>query len=102
MHAVIRRYLDAGALSDAVMSRGPEIRDLLSSVDGFIDYFAVREGDQLTTISICRDRAGTTATTWRAAEWVRDAFPGMALSPPEVSEGEVILHFAAVPTPVDR
>jgi hypothetical protein len=45
------------------------------------------------TITICEDQAGTEESVRRAAEWVRQNVQG-ADSPPEITEGEVGLHFA--------
>jgi hypothetical protein len=39
------------------------------------------------------DEAGTTESTRRAAEWVRNNVSGVTIGPPEVSEGEAYLNF---------
>ncbi len=95
MHAVIRRYANAAPLIEA-MDRSPqEIERLMAAVPGFTAYHAVRSGDTLVTVSVCRDRAGTDETTRRAAEWVRDHVPAGAVGAPEVTDGDTFVSFAA-------
>ena len=98
MHAVIRRYTNAGTLIDEMNRRSNEVESIISSVPGFTAYHAVRVGDSLVTISIFRDRDGTEESTRRAAEWVRDNLPVGSVSPPEVTEGDVFIDFAAAHT----
>jgi hypothetical protein len=95
MHAVIRRYTGAATLM-AEMDRRPEdIERVIAAVPGFMAYHAVRAGDTLVTVSICRDREGTEETTRRAAQWVRDNLPAGSLGAPEITDGEAFLNFAA-------
>ena len=94
MHAVVRRYTGASALNDLLAQRQQEVEDLLRGVPGFVAYYAVRSGDGLATITVCEDPAGTQESTRRAGEWVRQNFAGAAAVSPEVTEGEVFLHFA--------
>ena len=91
MHGVVRRYRGASALADAMASRSQEVRDIIGAVPGFVAYYAVRSGDELATITVCDDRAGTQESSRRAAEWVRQNVPGTAVTP-EVVEGEVFVQ----------
>jgi hypothetical protein len=95
MHAVIRRYTAATPLIDAMQSRSAEVQQLISTVPGFVAYHAVRSGDTVVTISICRDADGTAETTRRAAGWVRDNLPAGAIAPPEITTGDTFIDFAA-------
>lgn len=95
MHAVIRRYVGATPLMDAMERSTSEIETLITSVPGFAAYHAIRQDDTLVTISVFRDQAGTDESTRRAAEWVRENLPAGSIRPPEVTEGEVFIHFAA-------
>lgn len=93
MYVVIRQYEGAPALVDAMTSRADEVRELIQGVNGFVAYYAARDGDAVTTISVCDDRAGADETTRRAAEWVRENLGGLSPSPPRVSGGEVYVSF---------
>jgi len=93
MHAVIRQYSSATPLSDALSQHEDDVRQLLSSIPGFVAYYAVRDGDRLATITVCQDQAGTDESVRRAANWVTEHLPGASVGAPEVSQGDVILHF---------
>lgn len=93
MHAVVRRYTGASRLIDQMVDRQGEIEELISDIPGFDAYYAVRDGDALTTVTVCADRAGTEKSTGVAADWVRKNLPDLSASPPAVSEGDVFLTF---------
>ena len=92
MHAVVRRYSRFATLARALIENEAEVRGLLTGVPGFVAYYAVRAGSDVTTITVCDDQAGTAESTRRAADWVKrqDLGGGGA---PEVIEGEVFLRF---------
>jgi hypothetical protein len=96
MYAVLRRYTNAAKLVDAIERKSQEVEQILSSVPGFVAYHAIRSGDTLVTVSVCRDRSGTDETTRRAAKWVRENVPTGAPPAPEITEGDV---FIALGTP---
>ncbi len=92
MYATVRRYKNAGALADAMTSRGDEVKNLISGVAGFVSYFATRDGDSMTSLTICNDESGCDESTRLAGNWVREnvtPLPGA----PEISGGEVFLNF---------
>lgn len=93
MHVVIRRWTSAAALADAMQQRETEVRELLQSVPGFVAYYAIRDGDTVATVTVCRDRAGTQESTRRAGEWVRQHVTGAAIGAPEITEGETFFQF---------
>ena len=95
MHAVVRRYKGVSSLIDEMLERQGEVKELLSAVEGFNAYYAVRDGDALTTITVCKDGKGTADSTARAANWVKENLPDLSASPPEVSGGEVFLSLQA-------
>ena len=95
MHTVIRRYTGAATLIEELDRKRQEVERLIATVPGFIAYHAVRVGDTLVTVSICRDRSGTDETTRRAAQWLRDSLPAGAVGAPETSDGEAFLNFVA-------
>lgn len=94
MYGVVRRYTGASALIDAMISKQQSVKDVISGVPGFAAYYALRDGDGLTTVNVCADRAGTDESSRRAAAWIRENVPGVTVSPPTINSGEVYLNFA--------
>jgi hypothetical protein len=94
MYIGLRRYSDQSVL-DAVAARQADIEAVLRGVPGFVAYYAMRSGAGGVTITVCEDQAGTTESTRRAAEWVRQNVSVAAGSPPEVTEGEAVINFSA-------
>jgi hypothetical protein len=94
MHTTIRQYSGAGAqdLFDALEQREPEVRELISTVPGFVSYTAFRTGDGGTTVTVCQDKAGTDESTRRAAAWVAENLE-MSISAPTITEGDASLQF---------
>lgn len=94
MYVVVRRYTGASKLVDVMVERQAEVKDLISSVPGFRAYYAVNTGNGgVATITACDDQAGTSESSRRAAEWVRNNVSGVTISPPEISEGETYINF---------
>jgi len=94
MHATVRTYAGDGAgdLFDALEQREPEVRELISTVPGFVSYTAFRVGRGGTTVTVCEDRGGTDESTRRAAAWVAEHVP-VAVEPPAIAEGDSVLRF---------
>lgn len=93
MHVVIRRYTGAAALADAMQRRQQEVRDLIRGVPGFVAYYAIQDGDGIATITVCQGAEGTTESTRRAADWVRQNLGGSPVGAPQVTEGDTFLAF---------
>jgi hypothetical protein len=93
MYATVRRYKNAGALAAAMSSKSADVKKLISGVSGFVSYYATRDGDTMTSVSIYNDKAGCDESTRVAGEWVR-ANVKPAPAAPEVSGGEVFLSFS--------
>ncbi len=93
MHVVVRQYEGASSIADAMAERPAEVKELLTGVEGFVAYYAARDGEALTTVSVCRDSAGAEETTRRAAAFIQEILPGTTVSPPRVATGEVVLSF---------
>ena len=68
---------------------------MIQGVPGFVAYYAIRSGADGMTITICQDQSGTTESTRRAADWVRQNVLAAISSPPEIIEGEVPLNFTS-------
>src|SRR5688572_16538084 len=93
MYVVVRRWRNAATLADAMTSRSQEVEELLRGVPGFVAYYAVRHGAELTTITVCDTQAGTQESTRRAGEWVKQNVSASPPAAPEVIEGETFLQF---------
>ena len=93
MHVVVRRWRNAATLADTMTSRSQEVEELLRGVPGFVAYYAVRHGAELTTITACDTQAGTQESTRRAGEWVKQHVSASPPGAPEIIEGETILQF---------
>lgn len=92
MYLVVRKYANAGALADAMQQRQREVSDLLRGVPGFVAYYAARDGDTVTSVTVCQDRAGTQESSRVAREWVQQNLAGAAVGAPEVTEGETFIQ----------
>ena len=92
MYVTVRRYKNAGALIETMKAKTSEVQGLITGIAGFVNYFATRDGDSMTSISIYNDKAGCDESTRRAGEWVRENVKSMP-SAPDVSSGEVFINF---------
>lgn len=92
MHVTMRHYTNASALADAMAANTDEVHKLISTVPGFIAYYSVRNGDIVTSITVCQDKAGTDETTKRAAAWVKENVKA-TISPPGINEGDTFISF---------
>ncbi len=93
MYVVIRRWSGAAVLADALQQHAQEVQTLLEGVPGFVAYYATRDGDQVTTVTVCADQAGTQESTRRAQAWVHQTLADVGLAAPEITEGETFLQF---------
>ena len=93
MHVTIRSYTGAGALADAMAAKAADVEKIIRGVPGFIAYHAVREGDQVTTVTVCQDKAGTDESTNRARAWVKENVP-QGVGAPKISEGDTFISFS--------
>ena len=94
MHTTIRQYSGSGVeeLFDALEQREPEVRELISTVPGFVSYTAFRADDGGTTVTVCKDKAGTDESTRRAATWVSENLQ-VSIAAPSILEGDTSLQF---------
>jgi hypothetical protein len=94
MYVVIRSYSGQGAsaLFDALGAREDDVRNLISTVPGFISYEAFRSDGGGQTVTVCQDKAGTDESSRRAADWVKENID-VAVDPPRTTEGSTVLHF---------
>jgi hypothetical protein len=93
MYVVVRKWANAAALADVLVQREQEVKRLLEGVEGFVAYYAIRDGGTVTSVSVYQTREGTQESTRIAGAWVKEHLPGAAIGAPEVTEGETFLHF---------
>ncbi len=96
MYATVRQYTDIDPETyDELCRRRAEIEELLTSVPSFRSYYMVRTSDGLTTVTVCAQQAGTEESNRRVARWIKEEISTFIPSPPDIAEGDVIMHFAA-------
>ena len=94
MHVVVRSYSGPGAseLFDLLEQSEDDVRELITTVPGFVSYAAFRTDGGGQTVTVCQDKDGTDESSSRAAGWVKentDSPPG----PPDIAEGTTVLNF---------
>jgi heme-degrading monooxygenase HmoA len=94
MHVTLRWYAGANALADAMSAKAAEVEQILRGVPGFISYYAVRDGDNVTTVTVCQDKTGTDESTRRATAWVKENLKQGAVAAPRISEGDTFISFS--------
>lgn len=77
---------------DLVAQREDAVKELISGVPGFVNYFAVRSDDGGFTVTVCQDKTGTDESSRRAAEFVKENLTGSA-DPPVITEGGTVVQF---------
>jgi len=94
MYVVIRSYSGDGAseLFDALGQRESDVRELISTVPGFISYAAFRSNGGGQTVTVCQNKDGTDESSRRAADWVKENID-VSVDPPTVTEGNTVLQF---------
>lgn len=95
MHAVVRQYSGQGASQtfDDLQENLGEIERLIKGVPGFVSYTLLRTLDGGISVTVCEDKAGTDESVRVAADFI-SANVSAPISPPEVSEGEAMLHLS--------
>ncbi len=93
MHTVIRHYRGESQLFDELERRTDDVERVIRGVPGFTSYHLVRTADGGFSVGVFEDESGAAESTRVAGEWVRQNLPELTVSPPEVIEGRVILHF---------
>ncbi len=96
MHAVARFYSGPGAkeLFELLAEKKDDVEAKIRAVPGFVAYTLIRTDEGGTSITVCRDKAGTDASIAVARQWIEDNAPNLKVSPPGVSEGEAILQLS--------
>jgi len=94
MYVVIRSYSGQGGsdLFDALAEREGDVKELISTVPGFVSYAAFRDNGGGKIVTVCQDKAGTDESSRRAAEWVKENI-GVKVDAPAVTEGSTVISF---------
>ena len=94
MHAVIRRYrVRLGTVASAAQHAENSLLPQMNQLPGFVAYYLLDAGDSvLASISVCETREGADAAAAFAASWFRSDWPSFKVIPPEITDGEVLVH----------
>lgn len=94
MYAVVRNYSGSGAkeLFTLLQERKSEVEEVIRSVEGFAGYALIKTKDGGISVTICKDKAGTDESLKVARDWIQKNASDLGTSPPDVTEGEVLLH----------
>jgi hypothetical protein len=96
MYATIRQYAGiTPADFDTLMSRKADVETLIRDVPGFVQYDLVRTGSGLASLTVCKDQAGTDASSMQVANWIKQNLPALQATAPKITGGEDVLHFSA-------
>ncbi len=97
MHAVIRRYkVRLGTVASAAQHAETSLLPQMNRLPGFVAYYLLDAGDSvLASISVCETPEGADAAAALAASWFRSDWPSFKLIPPEITDGEVLVHAEA-------
>ncbi len=102
MHAAIRQYqVDPGSVDEIRRGVNEGLLPIIKDVSGFQAYYAVDAGGgRIASVSVFEDRAGAEESTRLAADYIRQNMASLFPNPPEVLQGEVVVHDAASAGPV--
>ena len=94
MHATVRTYSGKGSkeLIDLLEKRHTDVKELITSIKGFVSYSLVRTPDGGFSVSVYQDKAGADESMKKAREWIGQNASATGASAPTVSEGSVVLH----------
>lgn len=95
MYATIRFYQGDTALAGHLVDHQDSVRTLISGVTGFRSYHLVSGDAGTTSITICDDQAGADESNRLAAGWLKENAPSSAITPPQVTAGDVVIQFGA-------
>jgi len=91
MYATVRTYDDGTALVDALVANEDIVRDLIGGISGFRAYYMLRTDGGAVSVSVFDGRGGAEESNRVAAEWIATNLPDLAVSPPGVWAGEVVI-----------
>src|SRR3954454_11552071 len=94
MHATVRKYSGKGSkeLIDLLEKRQSDVKQLITSIKGFVSYSLVRTADGGFSVSVYQDKAGADESVKQAREWIGQNASATGAGVPTMSEGSVVLH----------
>ena len=97
MFVAVRRYkIRLDAVDDVTRHVQAGYVPIVSQVPGFVEYYWVNAGNGLlVSVGVFADQAAAETSTRLAADYVREHLAALVRNPPEVLEGEVLLHTVA-------
>ena len=93
MYASIRAYAGNRDLADTLAEHEEDVRQVISSINGFKAYYLLKIDEGTTTISVFEDQAGAEESNRAAAAWLAENLPDLEIAAPYVTAGEVLLGF---------
>jgi heme-degrading monooxygenase HmoA len=93
MYVTIRNYSGGGEFADALAAREEDVRNVITTIDGFKAYYLVRTAEGVSTVSVFANQEGAQESTSAAAAWIGENIPDISPGPPQVNSGEVALSF---------
>jgi heme-degrading monooxygenase HmoA len=93
MYATVRVYKNAPGFADALVSHDAEVRKLIEGIEGFKAYYVLETPDGAASITVYENEAGAQASNQAAAAWVGENLTEFTNASPQISAGEVVLHF---------
>jgi heme-degrading monooxygenase HmoA len=97
MHTVVRIYSGKGAAEaiDLIIANKKDVKKLMHSVKGFIDYSVVKTEDGGFSVTVSKTEKASEAITAAAREWVMANAKTLKAKPPKVMGGKVGLKVGA-------
>jgi hypothetical protein len=96
MYTTLRQYAGiTPTVFDTFMSRKADVETLIRQVPGFLHYDLVRTADGFTTVTVCKDQAGTDESSKQVSAWIAEHLPALQSKTPTITAGENVLHFSA-------
>ena len=92
MYGTVRVY-ESQDLADRLVEHESDVRSLLSAIDGFKAYYLIKTAAGAASVSLYETEAGATESTTAAAGWIKANLSDYSGAAPQVSAGEVVIHF---------
>jgi hypothetical protein len=97
MHTVVRIYSGKGAAEtvDLIIAKKREVKKIMHSVKGFMDYSIVKTEDGGFSVTVSKNEKASEAITAAAREWVAANAAHLKAKPPKVMGGKVTVSVGA-------
>ena len=99
MYVAIRLYDGVKHPDEAAAKVRDEFLPIISKISGFLEYFAVKSGDdKVTSISVFRDKPSADESVTAATKWVQSHMNKYLPNPPKSIGGVTVAHMLAEKT----